>query len=180
MRQILVLVCLFAATWSGCSEKPGTGYSQIVDKPPLADTLVAIFHELRAAALSDRANDLVTLLDSAEARRLRRVCGHYNLPGLRQYLESRFAGWPEPDTLTLEDLIFQPPYARIAFAGAGSQMGRQEERVRFTFLLFRRVAQDWRLTAISTLDKDRYDRYGTPISFLETELPSSLRFPRLF
>lgn len=180
MRQLLVLACLFAATWSSCSEEPGTGFSQIAEKPPLADTLVAIFHELKAAALSDRANDLVSLLDSAEARRLRRVCGHYSLPGLRQYLESRFAGWPDPDTLTFEALTFQPPYARIAFAGAGSQMGRRDERVRFTFLLFRQVSDNWRLTGVSTLEKDRYDRYGTSVSFLETELPSSLRFPRLF
>lgn len=180
MRQLLVLVCIFAASWSGCSDKPGTGFSQIAEKPPLADTLVAIFHELRAAALSDRANDLITLLDSAEARRLRRVCGHYNLPGLRQYLETRFAGWPEPDTLTLEDLTFQPPYARIAFVGAGSQMGQRDKRVRFTFFLFRQVSQDWRLAAVSTLEKDKYDRYGTQQSFFETELPSSLRFPRLF
>jgi len=180
VRQLLVLVCLFAATWSGCSEEPGTEVSQIAAKPPLADTLVAIFHELKAAALSDRANDLVSLLDSAEARRLRRVCGHYSLPGLRQYLETRFAGWPDPDTLTLEDFTFQPPYARVAFAGAGSEIGYRYERVRFTFLLFRQVSDNWRLTAISTLEKDRYDRYGTSVSFLETELPSSLRFPRLF
>jgi hypothetical protein len=180
VRRLLVLVCLFAASWSGCSEEPGTEVSQIGEKPPLADTLVAIFHELKAAALSDRANDLVNFLDSAEARRLRRVCGYYSLPGLRQYLESRFAGWPDPDTLTLEDFTFQPPYARIAFAGAGSQIGRREERVRFTFLLFRQVSASWRLAAVSSLEKDRYDRYGTQLSFLETELPSSLRFPRLF
>jgi hypothetical protein len=180
MRRLLAMACVLGAIGYGCSAGSGSKVTQVAEKPPLADTLVAIFHELKAAAMSDRANDLVSLLDSAEARRLRRVCGHYSLPGLRQYLESRFAGWPDPDTLTFEDFIFQPPYARIAFAGTGSQIGYRDERIRFTFLLFRQVSDNWRLTGISTLEKDRYDRYGTPLGFLETELPSSLRFPRLF
>ena len=180
MRRLLALGCLLGAMGYGCSAGSGSEVAQVAENPPLADTLVSIFHELKAAALSDRASDLVSLLDSAEARKLRRVCGHYSLPGLRQYLETRFAGWPDPDTLKLEDLTVQPPYARITFAGAAEQMGRREDRVRFTFLLFRRVSQNWRLAAVSTLEKDRCDPYGTPLSFLETELPSVFRFPRLF
>ena len=176
----MILACLLGAMGYGCSVGSGSDVAQVTEKPPLADTLVAIFHELKAAALSDRANDLITLLDSAEARKLRRVCGHYSLPGLRQYLETRFAGWPDPDTMSLEDLTVEPPYARIALAGAAEQVGRRDERVRFTFLLFRQVSQNWRLAAVSTLEKNRYDRYGTPLGFLETELPSTFRFPRLF
>lgn len=179
MRRLLILACVLGAMGYGCSRGSGPEIAR-ADTPPLADTLVSIFHELKAAALSDRANDLITLLDSAEARKLRRVCGHYSLPGLRQYLETRFAGWPDPDTLKFEDLTVQPPYARIAFAGAAEQMGRKEDRVRFTFLLFRQVSQNWRLAAVSTLEKDRFDPYGTRLGFLETELPSTFRFPRLF
>jgi len=164
----------------GCSAGSGSDVAQVAEKAPLADTLVAIFHELKAAAQADRANDLVNLLDSAEARRLRRVCGHYSLPGLRQYLDTRFAGWPDPDTMRLEDLTFQPPYARIVFTGSGSQLGQREERIRFTFLLFRQVSSNWRLASVTTLEKNRYDQYGTPVGFFETELPSTLRFPRLF
>jgi len=180
MKRLLILGCILGVTVYGCSGGSRTEVARAADKPPLADTLVGIFHELKAAALSDRANDLVGMLDSAEARRLRRVCGHYSLPGLRQYLETRFAGWPDPDTMSLEDLTVEPPYARIALAGAAEQVGRRDERVRFTFLLFRQVSQNWRLAAVSTLEKNRYDRYGTPLGFLETELPSTFRFPRLF
>jgi hypothetical protein len=180
VRRLFVMISLMGAIGYGCTARSESEAAQAREKSPLADTLVAIFHEMKAAALSDRANDLVSLLDSAEARKLRRVCGHYSLPGLRQYLETRFAGWPDPDTLTLEDLTVQPPYARIALAGSAEAVGHQDDRIRFTFLLFRQVSQNWRLSAVSTLEKDRFDRYGTRLGFHETELPSQFRFPRLF
>ncbi len=96
------------------------------------------------------------------------------------YLEARFGGWPNPDTLLLEDLTVEPPFARIALAGEASHIGANVERIRYTFLLFRRVKSAWKLAGVSAIEKDRYDRYGTELGYFETELPPTLRFPRLF
>lgn len=149
-------------------------------KPPLADTLLTVLRDLQKAALSNRPEDLVPFLDTAETRRLTFACHVYGRTALSQYLRARFDGWPDPDTLRLVDLTVELPYARVALAGEGEHLPGDNQRVRFTFLLFRNVKSGWRLAFVSTLDKERYDRYGTRLSFLETELPHDLRFPRLF
>ena len=71
-------------------------------------------------------------------------------------------------------------YARLEWTGGASSIGYREERVRYTFILFKRHNSGWKLAAISTLEKERYDPYGTELTYLETELPPKLRFPRLF
>jgi len=151
-----------------------------VRQSPLVDTLVTIFRDLQKASLSNRPEELVGFLDSAEARRFKSARKLYGDSGLRQYLEARFGGWPNPDTMLLEDLTVEPPFARIALAGEGAYMGANVERIRYTFLLFRRVKTGWKLASVSTIEKDRYDRYGTELGYFETELPPTLRFPRLF
>ncbi|MEW5795800.1 MAG: hypothetical protein AB1772_05515 [Candidatus Zixiibacteriota bacterium] len=172
----LMLLLLAAA----CSQEAPRDPSRESAREPLVDTLVAIFQELKQAAVSDRPERLVSYLDSSEARRLTYACRQYGFSALGQYLRSLFAGWPDVDTLLVEDLIVKPPYARVTLAGPGTQFGYREERVRYTFLLFRRERADWRLAGVSSLEKGRYDPYGTRLSYLETELPPKLRFPRLF
>lgn len=165
---------------AACSHHGPDNTSVALSQPPLADTLVTILRDLQKVALSNRPEELLGFLDSAEARRLTSACRVYGASALSRYLQARFDGWPDPDTLYLADFTLEPPYARITLAGGGAHLGDNEERVRFTFLLFRKVKTGWRLAFISTLDKKRYDCYGTELSFLETELPPDLRFPRLF
>ena len=180
MKKILLWLAPAFILIVSCSHRGPNQASAGSAQPPLVDTLVTIFRDLQKAALSDRPDDLVKLLDSAEARRLTFACHVYGVSALGQYLENRFGGWPNLDTLLVEDLIVAPPFARIALAGKGSHIGTNDDRVRFTFLLFRRVKSGWKLAYVSALEKDRFDRYGTELGYFETELPSNLRFPRLF
>ena len=163
-----------------CSHRGLNQTSASTAKPPLVDTLVTIFRDLQKAALSNRPDELAGFLDSAEARRFKSARKLYGVSGLTPYLEARFGGWPNPDTLLLEDLTVEPPFARIALAGEASHIGANVERIRYTFLLFRRVKSAWKLAGVSAIEKDRYDRYGTELGYFETELPPTLRFPRLF
>jgi len=178
-RRLLWILPVFVLI-AACS-KDGPGFfASDTAKSPLADTLVTIFRDLQTAALSERPDQLVKFLDSAEARRLTFACHVYGVSALGQYLSTRFGGWPNLDTLFLTDLTVVPPFARIALCGKAARIGVPQERIRFTFLLFRRVKSNWRLASVSILEKNRYDRYGTELSYLETELPPDLRFPRLF
>jgi len=179
-RKIVFCLLSCLALLATCARDNSEQLAQKAEKPPLADTLVTIFEELKAAALSNRPEALAGFLDSSETSRLTYACHHYGFSALGQYLKLLFAGWPDPDTLSLEDLTVKPPYARLALAGRGTQFGFREERIRYTFLLFRYVSKDWRLAGVSSLEKARYDPYGTPLGYFETELPPKLRFPRLF
>jgi len=178
LKRGLILILLVSAGFAGCVDSRSDRSAQ-TGAPPLADTLVAIFHQLKTAALANRPEEMMALLDSTESSRLASARRTYGQSALTRYLESRFGGWPDPDTLWLEDLTLWPPYARLALAGPGSRFGYRKERVRYTFLLFRQVAGDWRLAAGSCLEKERYDPYGARVGYLETELPPRLRFPRL-
>ena len=147
--------------------------------PPLGDSLVSIFEEIVSAAVTDRSEDFKDLLASSEAERLGRISRGYGGVSLGWCLERQLGSWPNLDTLTFEDLVHKPPYARVAFTGA-APLARYDDRVRYTFLLFRQSDSGWRLAGVSSLEKDRYDQYGTELGYLETELPGQLRFPRLF
>jgi hypothetical protein len=71
-------------------------------------------------------------------------------------------------------------YARLTMVGPGTRIGQDRERRRYTFLLFKRDGARWKLSAMSTLEKERYDPYGYEITYHETDLPPKLRFPRQF
>lgn len=150
--------------------------------PPtaLADTLVQILDRLRETAHSNRAEEFLGLLDSAESVRLRSLAGRNGFSSLRTYVEHLFAYWPDPDTLAFGDLIRDDPYARLSLISEVEPGHYKDEAVRYTFVLFKKEQAEWRLAAISCLEKERYDPYGTELSYLETELPPKLRFPRLF
>ena len=167
----------FSVILSGCRS---TSSDREAGPPPLGDTLVAIFQGMKEVAFANRVADITGFLETAEAARLSRISRNYGSATLGWCLERQLGSWPDPDTLDFEDLIYQPPYARIALSGPGRFASYREDRVCFTFFLFKREQDTWRLAAVSSLEKERFDPYGTELSYLETELPSKLRFPRLF
>ena len=152
------------------------------DQPPaLADTLVSIFSQLKEAAKTNKVDEFLSLLDTIEARKLRAQVARNGFKSLRTYIEHQFESWPDPDTLSFVDLVTEKDYARLALEGEASRLGTRQERVRWTFLLFRRSEDNfWRLSAMSSLESRRFDRYGTELTYLETDLPPRLRFPRIF
>jgi hypothetical protein len=141
---------------------------------------VTIFEELKEAAVDNRFEAFLDILDETEAARLRRLSRSHGFGSLRSFLKHQFAEWPDPDTLSFEDMAYHPPYARVALTGGGGRIGHRQEYVRYTFLLFKRERDSWRLAAVSRLEKARFDPYGVELGYLETELPPKLRFPRIF
>lgn len=178
MKQTMLL-CILAALIFGC-QADRQNQSQVKERPPLADTLMAILTQLGDAARQNEADRFIGLLDSTEADRLRKLTVRQGFQSLRGYLQYQFACWPNPDTLIFTDLIEEGTYARLALSGEGVGFGRRGETVRYTFALFKKSEQDWRLAAVSSLEKPRFDAYGTRQDYHETELPPKLRFPRLF
>jgi hypothetical protein len=177
-RSILFILAGFAALAPGCLKSTAQA-----DRPaaePLADTLVAILEELKDAAMGERTEEFVAFLDPQEVERLGDATRGFGFQSLKSYLQKQFAAWPDPDTLLVEDLLYSPPYARLALVGPGNRLGRGQSCVRYTFLLFKMDLDQWRLAAVSNLEKDEFDDYGTRLSYLETELPPRLRFPRRF
>jgi hypothetical protein len=177
---LLVTFLLGALFLTACDGLAPRKTAEKPEPPPLVDTLVMIFEELKEAAVGNRFEAFLDILDETEAARLRQLSRAHGFGSLRSYLEHQFAEWPDPDTLAFEDFFHRPPYARVALSGTGARMGRRNEFVRYTFLLFKWEHESWRLTAVSRFEKERFDPYGSELSYLETELPPKLRFPRLF
>ena len=179
MRLGLLLLLAILTTLVACSDnRPSSADSQL-QVSPLGDTLATIYEAIVSAATADRSEDFRDFLVLSEAERLDRIRESYGSVSLGWCLERQLGSWPNLDTLEFEDLVHRPPYARVAFSAAGA-FANYKNRVRYTFLLFRQNERGWCLAGVSSLDKDRFDRYGTELGYLETELPSQLRFPRLF
>ncbi len=177
---VLFVLLAFLALW-GCLDQRQSSDNNPLRAPKLSDTLVTIFEAMVSAATTDRSEEFKDFLAFSEIDRLERIQSGYGGVTLDWCLERQLGSWPNLDTLVFEDLVHRPPYARVAFTGAGAY-ARFDDRVRYTFLLFRQNdrGDGWRVAGVSSLEKDRFDRYGTELSYLETELPSQLRFPRLF
>jgi len=170
---LTVLVAL-----ASCRDAGHKSADSQLQPPPLGDTLVTIFEAIVSAAMTDRSEAFRDFLVSSEAERLDRIRESYGSVSLGWCLERQLGSWPDLDTLEFEDLVHRPPYARVAFSGAGA-FAAYKDRVRYTFLLFRQNDYGWRLAGVSSLEKDRFDRYGTELGYLETELPSQLVTPEV-
>ncbi len=178
MKSILPIICVL------CLSLACKGDEDVMEHtgecPPLADTLATVFKQIKLAVDENRPDDFLHLMDPDEAGRLDRLVRRDGFASLRTFLEHHFVNWPDLDTLCYDGLIHEASYARLTFRGNGRKPSNRTRRVRYTFLLFRRFDNGWKLAAVSGLEKDRYDSYGTELSYLETDLPSRLRFPRLF
>jgi hypothetical protein len=145
---------------------------------PLADSLMAVFDEMTACIKGNRLEAFLQQVDPEEARKLRKITRQHGYSSLKAYLQSQLHGWPDPDTLIITDLIDDGRYARLTLFGLGGKARRGPARGRYTFLLFRQSEDQWRLAAMTALEKDREDPYGNPITWHETDLPAKLQFPR--
>lgn len=178
MKSLILSISLLLWLSSCGEQRSDTGVSK--EPPPLADTLLVAYQALEKAAEENSMGDFLHQLDSVEAARLSGSAPRTSSASPWVYLKHKFLILPDLDTLKFVDLVQSLDYARMTLAGSGSQIGYRQERVQYIFLLFRKRPTGWKLAAISQLEKDRFDPYGTELSYLETELPPKLRFPRRF
>lgn len=147
--------------------------------PVLVDSLTAVFDDLKEAVRENQPDMFLDLLDSAEAAHLQRLIRQHGYTSLKSFIGRQFDAWPDLDTLNFYELRRAGDYVRLSFTGRGTKFGYKTERVKYTFLLFRKSDQRWKLAAMTSLEKEQYDPYGYEIIYHETELPPKLRFPRL-
>jgi hypothetical protein len=147
---------------------------------PLIDSLADVYRGARRAALAHDRAAFFELLDSAKAASLSKTARKYGYDAVDSYIAHRVSSWPELDTLEFHESKDCENYVRLTYHGPVQTFGFQDARVMYTFLLFKRYGNHWRLTAMSSLQKDQYGLYGYELSYHETDLPPQLRFPRKF
>jgi hypothetical protein len=173
-----MMAILATIIWLGCQRNQDRESSG--PPPPLADTLTTLFVDAHEAVRNNDPDRFLALLDPAEKEHLADLTEKYGFSSLRTYLEHHFVNWPDLDTLDYGGLINTGNYARLTLVGNGSSFGRGGEKLCYTFLLFRHGRAGWGLTAMASLEKERFDRFGYEVTYHETELPPKLRFPRQF
>lgn len=175
IQFIVVSGLLVTSLFRGCDD---SGVDQALIDTPQADSLLAVFQEITASVTEERFDDFLSLIDIDERQELDRLIKNHGYSSIKAYLRSQMHGWPNPDTLTLSQLLSDESYARLTFTGQGEKLGGRRGFVRYTVIMLKRSDMGWRLAGMSSLDKAAADSYGHPMTFHETDLPARLRFPR--
>jgi hypothetical protein len=172
----LAAALLVAALTISCAEEFSL---PTVSSTPLADTLMTVFADMSRVIKEDCSEEFFRFVHPEEASILRQVARNHGYSSLRAYLDNQLRGWPEPDTLAFCGIVSNDSYARLALAGHGSVLSGGKPHIRYTFLLFRRSDEEWKLAAMAAMEKRARDLYGNVMTYHETDLPFKLRFPRL-
>lgn len=158
----------------GCGDPEGV----VSVDTPQADSLLQIFREITASVNEQRFQDFMLLVDPDERQELDQIVEKHGYSSIKAYLRRQMHGWPNPDTLTLSELVSDEFYARMTFIGQGDRLGGGDGIVKYTFIMLKRSEAGWLLAGMSSLEQEEVDRYGHPMTFHETDLPAALRFPR--
>ncbi len=177
--SIILLVGLLGLACSQAQNQTEIPVSNVL---PTVDTLRAIFEELHQAMLLGDQERFFSMLAPAEAANLQKLVERHGYLSLKSYIERQFANWPNLDTMMLFEVRESGEYLRLTYAAPGTSFGYKEERLRYTFLLFKRDGGSWKLAAVTDLEKAQFDPYGYgyELTVHETDLPPKLRFPRAF
>jgi len=176
MKRLILITVLIIVLGGACREN----IDQSAAAPPLVDTLMTVLADLSEIVKTNQMQELMGLIDPDEAGLLQARSKLYGYSSLADYLRIQLDGWPDPDTLQFADIRLDKKYARLTLKGLGGSFGRKEQRIRYTFLLFKMHHSDWKIVAMTKLEKAAHDRYGNEITYFETDLPPKLRFPRAF
>ena len=160
----------------GCAAPEG---DRFVQQPPLADSLSAVYGTLKEATVANDPESFFACLDPIEVYHIKKLSSSNGYRKIKSFIERKYAYLPNLDTLNYHELRRAGDFVRITYVGPGTGLGYRTERARFTFLLFRQYKSAWKLSAMSSIERDRFDRYGYEISYHETDLPPKFRFPRI-
>ncbi len=172
----LILLCLVVLA-ANCRQAKDND-EEHTSVPPIVDTLRTVFYDIRDAVRYNKPDRFFSYLDPDEYQNLQQLATSRGYTSLASYINRQFRNWPDPDTLSLHEIKRSGDLIRLAFAGAARLTRSDERRLRYTFFLFRKQDEQWKLVAMSDLETPRIDPYGNEMTFHETDLPSKLRFPR--
>jgi hypothetical protein len=174
--RIVALIAGLLVASAGCGTK---NQYQAGPIPPLVDSLSTVYGTLQEAASTDNPDEFFACLDPIEAYHVKKLASSNGYRKVKSFIERRYAFLPDLDTLNFREWKRAGDYVRLTYVGPGGSFGYNRERARFSFLLFRSCTQGWKLSAISSIEKDRFDRYGYELTYHETDLPPKFRFPRI-
>ncbi|MDF1543560.1 MAG: hypothetical protein P1R58_00495 [bacterium] len=159
----------------GCNESTITQSVQT----DLVDSLEVSFEQVRLALEENHPDQFLSLIDPVEAAQIKAMAVEDGYKSLQRFILRRMSGCPDIDTLQLRQFKQSGHWSRLAYVSFPPASKQRHKSVRYTFLLFRKQGDDWKLNAVNSLEQDRFDSMGQERSFHETELPVKLRFPRL-
>lgn len=174
---LLLTILIATLPLSRCTQEP---LELVRPGLPMVDSLLASYAAIREAAESSDSDRLLALMEPDDADMLRSLAAKHGYNSLRSYLSYQMSGWPDPDTLSIIGVKRYGQFARLTFAGQATPTSWQSSAIRYTMILFKEHEGQWRLSAITSIEKDRYDLYGHEISFHDADYPPRFRFPRLF
>ena len=174
MRRFVLILGMASAGIFGCNE---ANLVQSVETD-LVDSLEITFNNVRVSLENREADQFIDLMEPAEADRIKAAADAKGYTTLSRFIERRLNGCPDLDTLDFFESKQSDNWVRLTYTYVESSRNKRNELVRYTFILFHKEADQWKLSAVNYLDKERYDSYGSLLSFHETELPLKLRFPR--
>ncbi len=143
------------------------------------DSLALRFHFFRDAVLHLQTGEFKKLIDSRLSSELSRQAKKSRFSSSLQYFKWQNPHLPALDTLQFYEIQESGVYRRIAYTGNILTFANQENRIRYTYLLYHRESKDWKLSGLASVDCDRYDSFGRELTIHETDLPSSMRFPKV-
>ncbi len=183
MAKIIFSILILLTQVCGCRQdenKRSELFSRSADEVVLTDSLISVFDHAHQASNSEDMEAFLSFLDPVKAKSLRVLSRRHGYHSLKSYIETEFVNWPELDTLTFVDLQRSLGYVRLTFTGMGQIKRRNGQQLIYTFLMFKQYEKGWLLNGMASVEKAQYDRSGYLLSYHETDLPSPLRFPRMF
>lgn len=178
LRALIAVLAVAMVTVAGTGCERGSGAVYTV-RFPLTDSLLQVYDNLQQALRDNRQEQALACLDPTAAARVSQLTRSFGYTSLLSFFDVQIGRWPDLDTLAVVEVKSSSGYVRLAMAGPGTDYGQGEDRIRYTFLLYRRIMGQWCLSGGATIEKDRLDQYGNAVGYHETDLSPELRFPKL-
>ena len=177
---ITFVLCLYI---SGCGQQTNETSSlpiSINEPNSLTDSLMTVYGNIITAVKNDDIKSFYNYLDPEKTKQFISGINKFNPRNLASDINRKISSWPALDTLQIYEIKQNENYIRLSFTGMPYYSRYDDQRIRYTFLLFKKINNQWRLSTISSFDKELYGLYGYVTTYHETDLPSGLRFPRMF
>ena len=109
----------------GCIQKK----AEVVVAPPLADSLINMFGDIKRAASEGSPEEFFAQLDPDEVVHLKQMASRGGYRSIKPFIERRFGGMPDPDTLVYHELKYTNNYARLTLSGNTIQIFDDRDQV---------------------------------------------------
>jgi len=179
----IILPAVLCLSFYGCGQqtRETTCLPAPLNEPnSLTDSLMSVYNNMKTAVKNNDMKSFYNYLDPEKTHDFISVINRFNPRNLATDINRKVSTWPALDTLQIYEIKNNENYIRLSFTGMSYYSRYDDQRIRYTFLLFKRINNQWRLSTVSSLEKELYGLYGYVTTYHETDLPAGMRFPRMF